>query len=53
MTVIQIIGTSKQYEGKDIVSYLKKNYAKEINNYEKSILDKVNEGKFVTGDTTD
>jgi hypothetical protein len=52
MTIIQIIGTSKQNEGKDIVSYLKKNYAKEVNEYEKSILDNVNESKFVTGDTT-
>lgn len=52
MTVIQIIGTSKQNEGKGIVSYLEKNYNKEINEYEKSVLDKVNDGKFVTGDTT-
>jgi hypothetical protein len=52
MTVIQIIGTSKQDEAKEIVSYLEKNYAKEINAYEKSILEKVNDGKFVTGDNT-
>ena len=52
MTVIQIIGTSKINEGKEIVSYLEKNYTKEINDYEKSVLEKVNEGNFVTGDTT-
>jgi hypothetical protein len=52
MTVIQIIGTSKQNECKNIVSYLEKNYKKEIDGYENRIIDKVNEGKFVTGDTS-
>ena len=51
MKIIQIIGSGKQDEGKKIVSYLEKNYNKEIKENEKSILNKVNEGKFVTGDT--
>ncbi|MGA7722694.1 MAG: hypothetical protein WCA84_16115 [Ignavibacteriaceae bacterium] len=52
MSVVQIIGTSKQNEEKAIVSYLEKSYGKEINNYEKSVLDKVYEGHFITGDTS-
>lgn len=52
MKVVQIIGSSRQGEGKAIVSYLEDNYEKEIKKYESSVLDKLNKGKFTTGDTT-
>ena len=51
MTIVQIIGSCRQNEGKTLVDYLANNYKKEINDYENSILVKVNEGKFITGDT--
>ncbi len=51
MKVIQIIGSSKQGEGRKIVSYLEENYEREIESYEKSVIDKVNESEFVTGDS--
>ncbi len=51
MTVIQLIGSAKQGEGKSLVNYLGNNYEKEINDYEKSVLAKVDDGKFITGDS--
>jgi hypothetical protein len=50
MTVVQIIGSSKQSEGNKIVSYLRGNYQSEINEYSNYIMDKVNEGFFKTKD---
>ena len=41
MTVIQIVGSCKQEEGKNIVSYLIQNYYDEISAYEQSVLKKV------------
>ncbi|MGE5352774.1 MAG: hypothetical protein ACM3P0_11870, partial [Acidobacteriota bacterium] len=51
MTVIQIIGSCKQSEGKSIVSYMLLNYKKEISLFEKNVLDYVSKiGSFRTGD---
>ncbi len=52
MKVVQIVGSSKQDEGHDIVNYLLKNYKKEVNNYENFVLEKsYNDGVFSTGDS--
>ncbi len=51
MTIVQIIGSCRQNEGKALVEYLAGNYKKEIKDYEKSVMAEVNEGKFITGDT--
>ena len=51
MTVIQIIGSCKQDEGKEIVKYLLNNYDKETKLYEQSVLNKVyKNGVLETGD---
>ncbi len=50
MTIIQIVGSSKQSEGKEIVNYLQKNYQTEINDYEDYVLSQVMNGKFLTND---
>ncbi len=49
MTIVQIIGSSKQSEGEGIVEYLLNNYIKEIIDYERSILININKGNFITG----
>ena len=41
MTIIQIVGSCKQKEGKEITGYLLNNYKKEISSYEQSVLKKV------------
>jgi hypothetical protein len=51
MTVIQIIGSCRQNEGRAIVSYMLSNYKKEIADFEKNVLDYVTgKGSFKTGD---
>ncbi|HUX61244.1 MAG TPA: hypothetical protein VMV32_08020, partial [Ignavibacteriaceae bacterium] len=50
MTIVQIVGSSKQSEGKEIVNYLHKNYQTEINDYETYVLSRVQNGKFITND---
>jgi len=50
MTVVQIIGSSKQNEAKNIVGYLRKNYKDETIDYRNYVLSKAAEGSFVTGD---
>lgn len=50
MTIVQIVGSSKQSEGKEIVNYLHKNYQTEINDYESYVLSRVENGKFITND---
>ncbi len=42
LIVTQIIGTCNSFEGESIVAYLKTNYKREINDYEKFILSKIN-----------
>ena len=52
MTVIQIVGSCKQEEGKEIVNYLIKNYEKDIDSYKQSVLKKVyGEAELTTSDT--
>ncbi|HEX2960507.1 MAG TPA: hypothetical protein VHO43_01880 [Ignavibacteriales bacterium] len=52
MTIIQIIGSCPQSEGKSTVSYMLLNYKKEISLFEKSVLDYVSKiGSFRTGDS--
>jgi len=52
MTIIQIVGSCKQKEGKEITGYLLNNYKKEINSYEQSVLKKVfGENKLTSGDS--
>ncbi len=41
MIVIQIVGSCRQEEGKELAGYLNKNYEKELNAYEQSVLKKV------------
>ncbi|MFA3784098.1 hypothetical protein ABRY23_13645 [Melioribacteraceae bacterium 4301-Me] len=51
LIVTQIIGTCKSNESKQIVSYLKDNYKKEINGFENAILKKISENlTFKTSD---
>ncbi len=52
MTVIQVVGSCKQEEGKEIANYLVKNYESEINSYEQSVLKKVyGEAELTSGDS--
>jgi hypothetical protein len=52
MTIIQIVGSCKQQEGKEIASYLLNNYEKEISLYEQSVLKKVfGEAELNSGDS--
>ncbi|MGB5850571.1 MAG: hypothetical protein WBH40_18930, partial [Ignavibacteriaceae bacterium] len=52
MTIIQIVGSCKQQEGKEIASYLLYNYEKEISLYEQSVLKKVfGEAELTSGDS--
>ncbi len=52
MTVVQIIGSSRIGEGKDMVSYLRRNYQAEVDRYRRSVLEKAfTEGAIVTGDS--
>ncbi|HEX2868293.1 MAG TPA: hypothetical protein VHO03_14705 [Ignavibacteriales bacterium] len=51
MTVVQIIGSCRQNEGRENVSYMLANYKKEIGLFEKNVLDYVSKiGNFKTGD---
>lgn len=50
ISIIQIIGSSKQDEGRDIVSYLLKNHEKETALYEEYVLGKAFEGILETGE---
>jgi hypothetical protein len=51
MTIVQIVGSCKQKEGKEITGYLLNNYKKEISSYEQSVLKKVfGETKLTSGD---
>ena len=52
MTIIQVVGSCKQEEGKEIVSYLAQNYENEIDSYEQSVLKKAfGETEFASGDS--
>ncbi|MCG6960303.1 hypothetical protein LJE82_10475 [bacterium BMS3Abin03] len=52
MTIIQVVGSCKQEEGKEIAVYLIKNYENDINSYEQSVLKKVyGEAGLTSGDT--
>ncbi|MCW8806259.1 MAG: hypothetical protein OQK56_07350, partial [Ignavibacteriaceae bacterium] len=52
MTIVQIVGSCKQKEGKEITGYLLNNYKKEINSYEQSVLKKVfGETQITSGDS--
>lgn len=52
MTIVQIVGSCKQKEGKEITGYLLNNYKKEISSYEQSVLKKVfGETKLTSGDS--
>lgn len=52
MVVIQIVGSCKQSEGKNITGYLLKNYDKEVNDYEESVLKKAfRETEITSGDS--
>ena len=52
MVVTQIVGSCRQAEGKDIASYLIKNYKNEIDAYEQSVLKKAfKETEITTGDS--
>ena len=50
MTIVQIIGSSKQSEGKGIVKYLLHNYKSQVNKYEDYVFNKIKEGSFETTD---
>ena len=50
MQIVQIIGSCRQNEGKEIVDYLLKNYKLEAEAYEKYVNDEINKTKFKTGD---
>jgi len=49
MNIIQIIGSAKPKESESTVNYLKKNYNREINQYNRSILQKIRPGILRTG----
>ncbi len=51
LRVVQIIGSAKKGEGKELVSYLKNNYRNEINSYEKYVLEEINKSHIATGDS--
>ncbi len=52
MTVVQIIGSARQNEGRGIVAYLLKNYKDEIARYEEKVLNKAGrESALETGDS--
>jgi hypothetical protein len=51
MTIVQIVGSCRQFEGKDIVKYLLNNYKQEVKNYENYVIGKsYTESKWYTGD---
>ncbi|MCL5029642.1 MAG: hypothetical protein M1480_11585 [Bacteroidetes bacterium] len=50
MTIVQIIGASKQNEGKGIVEYLSHNYKIQVEKFEDYVFNKINEGSFQTTD---
>ncbi len=51
MTVIQVIGMCRQYEGKELAGYLSMNYQQEVDNFEQAVLKKVYKGtELKTGD---
>lgn len=51
MTIIQIVGSSKQNESREIVGYLMNNFSKEISDFESSVNDySYKMGQFNTGD---
>ncbi|RJP65815.1 MAG: hypothetical protein C4539_12480 [Ignavibacteriales bacterium] len=49
--VVQIIGSTKNNEGKQLAGYLLKNYGYEIDEYEKYILKEINKSFITTGDS--
>lgn len=51
MKIVQIVGSAKQGEGKEIVERLLKNYSKEVKGYENHVLGYVKENTFKTGDS--
>jgi len=52
MTIVQIVGSCNQKEGKEIAGYLVNNYEKEISLYEQSVLKKVfGETELTSGDS--
>ena len=52
MVIIQIVGSCKQSEGNDLVSYLVEHFKEEINTYENSVLHKISgEAEIISGDT--
>lgn len=48
MTIIQVVGSCKQEEGKEIANYLTKNYENDVHAYEQSVLKKVYEETELT-----
>ncbi len=50
LTVVQIIGSSRQSEGKEIVKYLSNNYKTQVKKFEDYVFDKIKEGNFQTND---
>jgi hypothetical protein len=51
MTIVQIVGSCRQNEGKDIVKYLLNNYKQEVKNYEDYVIGKsYAENAWYTGD---
>ena len=53
LTIVQIIGSGKKDEGKSLVSYLRKNYQREVHLFEEYILRKsLIEAPIYTGDKT-
>jgi glycogen debranching enzyme len=51
MIVVQILGTTKQNEGKDVAAYMVRNYQKEIQDYSKYVLNKsIVDGKIKLND---
>jgi len=51
MTIVQVIGSCKQDEGKDMVKYLLSNYQKEVNDYDEYVIGKsFSESTWNTGD---
>lgn len=52
MVIVQIIGSSKQNEGKELASYLAKNYKKEIRDFSEYVLNKsINEAQIKLNDS--
>ncbi len=50
MVIVQIIGSSKQNEGREIVNYLLKNYKAQIKKYKDYVFKKIKQGRFETND---